>query len=140
VELRPEQIADNRAQAEALFGGALDFGREVEPPRWLEGDATRMHEHDLPFADLVFTCPPYADLEVYSDDPRDLSTMKVRASSARRYSRVCWPTARRCSSPTGSRCGWSARPRQEGVEAGFVSDTVVGSAVLRVSTSTTRPC
>lgn len=25
--------------------------------------------------DLVFSCPPYADLEVYSDDPRDLSTM-----------------------------------------------------------------
>ena len=26
-------------------------------------------------ADLVFTCPPYADLEVYSDNPKDLSTM-----------------------------------------------------------------
>jgi DNA modification methylase len=25
--------------------------------------------------DLVFSCPPYADLEVYSDDPNDLSTM-----------------------------------------------------------------
>jgi hypothetical protein len=23
-------------------------------------------------ADFVFSCPPYADLEVYSDDPRDL--------------------------------------------------------------------
>jgi hypothetical protein len=28
-----------------------------------------------PQADLVFSCPPYADLEVYSDDPRDLSAM-----------------------------------------------------------------
>jgi hypothetical protein len=26
-------------------------------------------------ADFVFSCPPYADLEVYSDDPRDLSTL-----------------------------------------------------------------
>jgi len=26
-------------------------------------------------ADLVFSCPPYADLEVYSDDPNDLSNM-----------------------------------------------------------------
>lgn len=25
--------------------------------------------------DFIFTCPPYIDLEVYSDDPRDLSTM-----------------------------------------------------------------
>ena len=27
-------------------------------------------------ADFVFSCPPYADLEVYSDDPSDLSTLK----------------------------------------------------------------
>ena len=26
-------------------------------------------------ADLIFTCPPYGDLEVYTDDPRDLSNM-----------------------------------------------------------------
>jgi len=26
-------------------------------------------------ADLIFSCPPYADLEVYSDNPKDLSTM-----------------------------------------------------------------
>jgi DNA modification methylase len=26
-------------------------------------------------ADLVFSCPPYADLEVYSDDAHDLSNM-----------------------------------------------------------------
>jgi len=26
-------------------------------------------------ADLVFSCPPYVDLEVYSDNPEDLSTM-----------------------------------------------------------------
>jgi hypothetical protein len=25
--------------------------------------------------DMVFSCPPYADLEVYSDDPNDLSTL-----------------------------------------------------------------
>lgn len=25
---------------------------------------------------MIFSCPPYADLEVYSDNPRDISTMK----------------------------------------------------------------
>lgn len=25
---------------------------------------------------MIFSCPPYADLEVYSDNPKDLSTMK----------------------------------------------------------------
>ena len=26
--------------------------------------------------DMIFSCPPYADLEVYSDDPRDISNME----------------------------------------------------------------
>ena len=26
-------------------------------------------------ADLIFSCPPYVDLEVYSKDPNDLSNM-----------------------------------------------------------------
>jgi ParB/RepB/Spo0J family partition protein len=44
-------------------------------PRWIVGDS-----RDIPAlcklqADMIFSCPPYADLEVYSDDPRDISTM-----------------------------------------------------------------
>ena len=26
--------------------------------------------------DMIFSCPPYVDLEVYSDDPRDISNME----------------------------------------------------------------
>ena len=29
-----------------------------------------------PEADFIFSCPPYGDLEVYSDDPADLSNME----------------------------------------------------------------
>ena len=29
--------------------------------------------------DFIFSCPPYGDLEVYSDDPNDLSRMKPSA-------------------------------------------------------------
>jgi hypothetical protein len=77
TELRPEQIADNREQVERLFSPAsgIDWGREPVMPTWIEHDATKIGELSLEPADLIFTCPPYADLEVYSDDPRDLSTM-----------------------------------------------------------------
>jgi Pyridoxal-phosphate dependent enzyme/ParB-like nuclease domain len=46
-------------------------------PTWVVGDATRLGAvRGLPAqADLVFSCPPYMDLEVYSDDPADLSAM-----------------------------------------------------------------
>lgn len=70
VDLSEAQVAANREQAEDILGDAY------EHPVWHVADA-----RDLPTvakgvrADLLFTCPPYADLEVYSDDPRDLSTM-----------------------------------------------------------------
>lgn len=67
IELRPDQVAANQAQAH--------LGSSIRPS-WIEGDSIDL-DHHLEGAefDLIFTCPPYADLEVYSDDPRDLSTM-----------------------------------------------------------------
>jgi len=44
-------------------------------PTWIIGDSQDIGTLVADEADLVFSCPPYADLEVYSDDPRDLSTM-----------------------------------------------------------------
>jgi DNA modification methylase len=42
-------------------------------PHWLWGDSDKELAAVPPDQDLVFTCPPYYDLEEYSDDPRDLS-------------------------------------------------------------------
>lgn len=41
---------------------------------WANGDSAN-HLPDAPDADMIFGCPPYGDLEVYSDDPNDLSNM-----------------------------------------------------------------
>ncbi|MBJ9673356.1 site-specific DNA-methyltransferase [Burkholderia gladioli] len=69
-DLRAEQIGANRAQWEAI-------GRDDCPaPAWHVGDSRELVRHiGIVEADLVFSCPPYADLEVYSDDPADLSNM-----------------------------------------------------------------
>ena len=46
------------------------------PPAWVCGDSRGIDVHCADVnADMVFSCPPYADLERYSDDPLDLSTM-----------------------------------------------------------------
>lgn len=42
--------------------------------RWVNGDS-REQVPNAPAADYIFSCPPYGDLEEYSKDPRDLSTM-----------------------------------------------------------------
>lgn len=69
VDLSARQIAANQAQGAALCPD--------NPPTWINGNSLEIEalagQHG-PF-DLVFSCPPYADLEVYSNDPRDLSAM-----------------------------------------------------------------
>lgn len=68
VELRGEQVAANRQQ--------LDIARDPKP-EWIEGDSRtipKLIPADRAF-DLVFSCPPYWNLEVYSEDKRDLSTL-----------------------------------------------------------------
>lgn len=67
IDLRPEQIEANYTQAQAICPQRV--------PTWHTGDSRNIGEIAPGAYDLVFSCPPYADLEVYSDDPRDLSTM-----------------------------------------------------------------
>jgi len=69
IDLRAEQIDANRLQ------GALICKNET-PPVWHTGDSNVVLD-TLPDSnyDFLFSCPPYADLERYSDDPSDLSTM-----------------------------------------------------------------
>jgi hypothetical protein len=74
VELRAEQVAANDAQRPLL--DRYDAGDRV---RWLTGDSRRVLPTLDTVHDLVFSCPPYADLEVYSDDPADLSTLPYDA-------------------------------------------------------------
>lgn len=67
-DLRQEQIDANIDQGQRLCD-------EIKPV-WLCGDSMATLEHYAPEADFVFTCPPYGNLEVYSDDPADLSNME----------------------------------------------------------------
>lgn len=71
IELRSEQVEANRAQ-----GGDI-CANEKHKPVWIQGDSQSLAKlvGDDFRSDLVFSCPPYADLEVYSDDPRDISSM-----------------------------------------------------------------
>jgi DNA modification methylase len=68
VDLRPEQVAANEAQAAEITPDS--------PPTWVVGDSRNLAEiAQGREVDFIFSCPPYYDLEVYSDDPRDLSTL-----------------------------------------------------------------
>lgn len=44
-------------------------------PCWICGDSMNIRELAPGEYDFILTCPPYGDLEVYSDDPADISNM-----------------------------------------------------------------
>lgn len=68
VELRAEQVQANEAQ--------LDICGDIKPV-WTQGDSRDIASLCQGVqADFIFSCPPYADLEVYSDDPADISNMQ----------------------------------------------------------------
>lgn len=67
VDLRQEQIDANREQAEGMKPDIM--------PAWVCGDSMNIRELAAGEYDFMLTCPPYGSLEVYSDDPADISNM-----------------------------------------------------------------
>lgn len=66
IDLRQEQVDANRQNAMEM---------DVNPT-WICDDSLNVDNYlEDGTMDMVFTCPPYHDLEVYSDDPRDISNM-----------------------------------------------------------------
>ncbi len=70
-DLSARQIEANEAQKTAILGDA-------PPVWWINEDARNIQQSvkGLTF-DFVFSCPPYYNLEVYTDDPADLSQAKT---------------------------------------------------------------
>lgn len=62
IELRPEQAALNNSRVEGMTA------------RYINDDGQNVAQHIASDSqDLLFSCPPYFDLEVYSDLPNDAS-------------------------------------------------------------------
>lgn len=68
IDLRPEQIEANEKQANNIC--------KKNKPKYITGDSAKILPtiKDNSF-DFCLSCPPYSDLEVYSDLPDDLSNM-----------------------------------------------------------------
>src|SRR3990167_1429109 len=82
IDLSEEQIKANRIQAEKILQD------KVQKPEWFVGDALDIDKICKGTeADLIFSCPPYYDLEVYSEDPRDLSK-QAWAESLKNYREI----------------------------------------------------
>lgn len=71
IDLRQEQVDANN---ENLKNMDVDGNPLWKTPLWIKGDSRNLKEYasEKQF-DFIFSCPPYFDLEVYSEDENDLS-------------------------------------------------------------------
>ena len=65
VDLRKDQIDANVKNAKEILSSNI--------PRWICGNSLKITDIAPGEYDFVFSCPPYFDLEKYSDDKEDLS-------------------------------------------------------------------
>lgn len=114
VELRAEQVSANRSQAHIAAG---------PPPVWHVGDSRDIGKIAAGSYDMVFSCPPYADLEIYSDDPADLSTLPYD-TFRRDYTAIISETCALLK-PDRFACFVVGEVRgKDGAYYGFVPDTI----------------
>lgn len=70
-DIRPEQLEANWDQRDAFIASHPDTDSDAQ---WLLKDGTTPTA-EAAGADMILTCPPYGDLEVYSDLDTDISNM-----------------------------------------------------------------
>ena len=115
-DLRLEQIQANQQQAQEIT-------TEIKP-EWVCGDSMEMLAH-APDADMVFSCPPYGDLEVYSDDPKDLSNMEWHTFLAA-YKRIILRSVQKMKNDTFACFVVGDFRDKKGFYRNFVSETIDG--------------
>ncbi len=84
IDLNLDQVVTNREQYEDL---QVRYTNLAGSASWIWGDA----DADLKAmvrANMVFTCPPYYNLEQYTKDPRDLSRQPSYADFLHKYSSI----------------------------------------------------
>jgi len=92
-------------------------------PVWIEGDGMEVESLVKEQADLLFTCPPYGNLEVYSEDPRDLSTMEYPEFIAA-FGEIMFNSAKRLADDRFAVVVVGDFRDKDGYYYGFPADTV----------------
>jgi len=114
IDLRAEQVQANIAQINEHNRGAFK-------PKWVAGDSAAMVP-SAPAADFIFSCPPYGSLEVYSDDPADISNMSY-ADFLTTYAKIIAKSVARLNDNRFA--AWVVgNYREDGIMHDLVGDTI----------------
>lgn len=126
IELRPEQTDANREQL-ATIGAGRDLPGDAA---WITGDSRQvLPPADLPedpeaAADLIFSCPPYFDLERYEGGPGDLSGAESYEAFLEGYREIIARAARQLAEDRFAVWVVGEIRDKDGICRGFVPDTI----------------
>ena len=126
-DLSFEQIKANKEQAAALLEQKNFYGNRFVMPTWFVGDSLQIDEiiAERDF-DFMLTCPPYADLEVYSDDARDLSNMSYNDFMAA-YSEIIMKSAGMLKPNAFAAIVVGEVRDKDGIYRNFIGDTIAAA-------------
>ena len=115
IDLSEKQINENIKQA-----GTLNL-----KPEWLVGDSLNIDEIAKgKEADMIFSCPPYYDLEKYGDDPNDLSNKQTYQEFIKTYREIIKKSLALLKDDRFAVFVVGDIRDKEGVYRNFVSDTI----------------
>lgn len=105
---------------------------DLGEPVWHTGDSKELlsarHEPEEDIIgegfDFIFSCPPYGDLEVYSDDPLDISTLEMAEFDAAYQSIIQRAVARLADNRFACFVVGDYRDKKDGIYRNFVSKTI----------------
>lgn len=93
IDLNLEQVYTNEEQFKDLQERYTNLAGNAI---WEYGDSEQVLWHDFPpYPDMIFTCPPYYNLEQYTNDPRDLSRQPTYEDFLVKYTRILRKAAKR---------------------------------------------
>lgn len=95
IDLSKTQVEANRTQYAKLREFYNDLKGDCE---WFTGDSEALIADFPSEFDMVFTCPPYYNLERYSSDSRDLSNLPTYEEFLEKYTKILIMAANRLKS------------------------------------------
>lgn len=116
IDLSSRQVETNRASAERLNLA----------PNWIVGNSINIQtlaKNDTGY-DLMFSCPPYFNLEEYSDDKDDLSNLSSYDSFVEQYSTIIAHTSKLIKENRFAVFVVSQIRDEKGYYRDFVGDTI----------------
>jgi DNA modification methylase len=119
IDIREEQITSNKEQTDKILKG------RDGTCTWLLGnglDVDTIYKGDK--VDFIFSCPPYYDLEVYSEDKNDISALQTYEEFIAQYQEIITKSIALLNDNRFACFVVSDIRDKEGFYRNFVSDTI----------------